>query len=183
MACEVAYRVLQDTTGIPIVYCSRYGELSRSVELLTALASGVPLSPTSFGLSVHNGIAGLLSMARHDTVNCSVLAAGDESAEFGILEACSLLDDGADRVLLVVADCPLPPIYHAFVDVEPVAFAWACLLALAGDARITLEWSIVETHQEVARQPPAALTTLRFLLGHQRVLRRVAGVRLWRWQR
>lgn len=183
LSCEVAYRALDDAVGIPIVFCSRYGEMDRSVKLLTALAEGAELSPTSFGLSVHNAIAGLFAIARHDTSNCIALAGGDESTEFGILEACGLLADGADRVLLVVADLPLPPIYEAFVDVDPVAFAWACLLVPAGETPFSVEWHAAVTPPPATQQPPAAIKALQFLLGDEPELRRSAGSRDWLWRR
>src|SRR4051812_15398442 len=54
MALEVAYRCLDGRTGIPTVFCSRHGEVTRAVELLGELAAGEALSPTAFGLAVHN---------------------------------------------------------------------------------------------------------------------------------
>ena len=59
MALEVAYRCLGDRCDVPTVFSSRHGETSRSVDLLTDLAKGLPLSPTTFGLSVHNAAGGL----------------------------------------------------------------------------------------------------------------------------
>ena len=37
MALEVAYRCLGNRTGVPAIFCSRHGETSRSVDLLTDL--------------------------------------------------------------------------------------------------------------------------------------------------
>ena len=109
MACDVAYRALDGAVGVPIVFCSRYGETARSVELLRSLAEHAALSPTAFSLSVHNSVAGLLSIARHDTANSIAIAAGEASAAHGVIEACGLMADGAEQVLVVVADAPLPP--------------------------------------------------------------------------
>lgn len=183
LACEAGYRALGDATGVPVVFCSRYGEVDRSVELLSALAAGASLSPTSFALSVHNAIPGLFAMARRDTGNCVSIAAGDESAAFGVVEACGLLADGADQVLLVFADCPLPSVYEEFADVDPVAFAWAGLLAPAGHAAARLEWRAADSPPAAGRRPPAALTALRFLLGHERELIQISNGREWRWHR
>lgn len=49
---------------VPLVFASRHGDVARSMDLLGALASDQPLSPTGFGLSVHNAIAALYSIAR-----------------------------------------------------------------------------------------------------------------------
>src|SRR5438067_11704588 len=59
MALEVAYACLGPDAGVPTVFCSRHGEVARAVELLTDLARGELLSPTGFGLAVHNASAGL----------------------------------------------------------------------------------------------------------------------------
>ncbi|PSD26840.1 3-oxoacyl-ACP synthase, partial [Stenotrophomonas maltophilia] len=42
---------------VPLVFASRHGDVARSMELLGALSNDQPLSPTGFGLSVHNAIA------------------------------------------------------------------------------------------------------------------------------
>jgi hypothetical protein len=186
MVCEVAFGVLDGARDIPMVLCSRYGEVDRSVTLLSALARGSDLSPTSFGLSVHNAVGGLFSMARRDTANCIALAGGDESAEYGMLETCGLFSDGAARVLLVVADCPLPAVYDSFTDVQPVAFAWGCLVEPPGADAISLTWtasSTYEPHEPRERPLPAALSTLRFLFGESRQHDHHAGDRRWQWGR
>ena len=68
MALEVAYRCLDGrgagATTIPTVFCSRHGEVSRALALLSDLARGEALSPTAFSMSVHNATAGLLTIAR-----------------------------------------------------------------------------------------------------------------------
>lgn len=188
LACSVAYDTLGDQRDIPVVFSSRYGEVSRSVDLLTALAALEELSPASFGLSVHNAITGLFSMARKDTVNSISLAAGDDCAEYGTVEACSLLAHGAPSVLLVVADVPLPDIYSSFADTRPDAFAWACLLTKPENAGLRLEWASGES---AASEVPAvsseqgmigALEVLPFLQGHRAECVRRSATHKWHWR-
>lgn len=183
IACDVAYRALDTETGVPVVFCSRYGEVHRSVELLTALANGAELSPTSFGLSVHNAIVGLFAIARRDTANCIALAAGDDSAAAGVVEACCLLADGADRVLLVVADSPLPTLFRAFADVAPTEFAWAALLTSAGDDAVTLSWRNADMPPSGDERPPANLTAGQVLMGRDAELRHTSRGLAWHWRR
>src|SRR5262245_35432898 len=66
IALEVAYQCLGQRTDVPTVFSSRHGEASRCVDLLLDLAKDMALSPTSFGLSVHNATGGLFSIARSD---------------------------------------------------------------------------------------------------------------------
>jgi hypothetical protein len=184
MALEVAYQCLGPRSDVPMVFCSRHGEVARSVELISDLASDVPLSPTNFGLSVHNAAAGLFSIARDDRANHVALAAGPSSVEHAVIEACGLLADGAPMALLVVYDCPLPAVYAAFDDEHGQAHAWAWLMQPAGDNAVSLTWSAATTSDEPdAGKTPGSLDILRFQLRGDRELQRVSDGRLWRWER
>ena len=65
-----------DLADNPTVYASRYGETSRCLELLADQARGNALSPTAFGLSVHNAIGAMIALTRGDRRNSSAIAAG-----------------------------------------------------------------------------------------------------------
>jgi hypothetical protein len=66
---------------VPLVFASRHGDVARSMDLLGALVGDQPLSPTGFGLSVHNAIAALYSIARGHRGNYLALAAGQATVE------------------------------------------------------------------------------------------------------
>lgn len=185
MALEVAYQCLGRTTGVATVFSSRHGEAARSVDLLLDLAKDSPLSPTSFGLSVHNAIGGLFSIARSDHANHAALAAGDTSVEHSVIEACGLLADGEPRVLLVVYDCPLPALYSAFEDCREEPYAWAWLMQAPGDDVVSLTWSASkeEDHPASVERSPGGLDVLRFHLRKDRALARISGGRRWLWTR
>jgi hypothetical protein len=182
MALEVAYQCLGSRTGVPLVFSSRHGEASRSADLLLELAGGAPLSPTSFGLSVHNAPAGLFSIARLDHANSTAVAAGKSSVEGAVIEACGLLAEGEPDVLLVVYDCPLPKIYAGFQDCVEQPYAWAWLIQSAGDDFYSLNWSagenIIGSNDECL---PAGLEILRFHLRGDVVLQRTCDKRCWQW--
>ena len=187
MALEVAYACLGEQRDIPLVFCSRHGEVSRAVELLSALAQGEPLSPTGFGMAVHNANAGLFSIARADTAQQVAMAAGAASVEAAVIEACALLADGAPQVLLVMADCPLPAPFDAFEDCheQPHAFAW---LLQAGDvpgAVFGLSWRARGSADapRPANAMPASLAALRFMLGGDATFEHAANRQAWRWSR
>jgi hypothetical protein len=182
MALEVAYECLGQRTDVPTVFCSRHGEVGRAVGLLDDLARGEPLSPTAFGLAVHNASAGLFSIARADRANHVALAAGAATLEHAVIEACGLLADGADMVLLVACDAPLPDVLQAFEDCDeqPFAFAWA--MVPAGAQPVRLSW---RTEPAPAAPPrrPGALDVLRFHLARAPSLVRHAADRRWTWCR
>jgi hypothetical protein len=184
MALEVAYQCLGDRTGVPTVFCSRHGEVSRSVELLAELANGEPLSPAAFSLSVHNATGGLFSIARGDRAGNIALSARDSTIEHGIIEACGLLADGEAAVLLVAYDCPLPALYAEFQDCDEQPYAWAWLIEPPRHDVISLGWSTTaESPTPAVDQTPAGLDILRFLLRGDRTLQRRCGNRLWQWSR
>ena len=184
MALEVAYQCLGPRTDIPTVFSSRHGEASRSADLLSDLAAGVPLSPTSFSLSVHNAAGGLFSIARGDRAPNMALAASASSVEHAVIEACGLISEGAPEVLLVVYDCPLPPLYSDFEDCDEQPYAWAWLIEPAADEVLSLRWKpgLEVCPFQVKRTPPG-LEVLRFYLRKDSTLERVCDKRRWLWSR
>jgi hypothetical protein len=184
MALEVAYECLGTRTDVPTVFCSRHGEVSRSVDLLRDLAYGEPLSPTSFGLSVHNAIGGMFSIARGDISNNIALSAGSSSIEHALIEACGLLADGEKAVLLVAYDCPLPPVYADFQDDDAQPFAWAWLIEPPQQDVVSLSWQpLAHAGTTEAASPLADLDILRFFLRGDRCLERTGDRQLWQWKR
>jgi hypothetical protein len=184
MALEVAYQCLGHRIDVPTIFSSRHGDASRSVDLLLDLAKGVPLSPTSFGLSVHNATGGLFSIARGDHASNIALSAGRNSVEHGVIEACGLLAEGEPAVLLVVYDCPLPTPYCAFQDCDEQPFAWAWLMRPPADEVVSLTWlNALEQSPPSSERWPAGLEVLRFYLRKDPALERICDTRRWLWSR
>jgi hypothetical protein len=182
MALEVAYECLGQEADVPTVFCSRHGEVARAVGLLGDLARGEPLSPTAFGLAVHNASAGLFSIARADRANHVALSAGAATLEHAVIEACGLLADGAPMVLLVACDAPLPEVLAGFEDSDeqPCAFAWA--MVPAAEHPVRLAWRAEPAAAVASPRTPGALEVLRFQLGGAPLERCAAGKR-WLWSR
>ena len=186
MALEVAYACLGEQRDVVTVFCSRHGEVSRAIGLLDELVTGEPVSPTGFGLSVHNASAGLLSIARADRANQLALAGGAATVEHGVIEACSLLADGAPMVLLVAYDAPLPALLSHFEDCaeQPFAFAWAMVPATGAHPVLRLSWQAdTSAPQGDASAQPGGLAVLQFQLGEAARMERCAEARRWTWSR
>ena len=184
MALEVAYQCIGPRTDIPTVFSSRHGEASRSADLLLDLARGLPLSPASFSLSVHNASAGLFSIARGDCAPNMALAAGTSSVEHAVIEACGLISEGASAVLLVVYDCPLPALYSEFEDCDEQPYAWAWLMEPVSHEVLSLRWE-AGSYEGSSRteRTPAGLEVLRFYLRNDSALERVCNRCQWLWSR
>lgn len=186
LAVQVAWWAQEAGPGMPVVFASRYGDAARSLELLAGLARGEALSPTAFGLSVHNAIGALYSIARDDRSNHLAVAAGCATAAAALVEAAGLLADGAPEVLVVCYDAPLPGAYAGFADEAGVPYAWAWRIAprRPGQPGFSLE-ALAADEAAAAATPalPFGLDVLRFALSGDAELRRAAEGTLWRWSR
>ncbi|MGB3394453.1 MAG: beta-ketoacyl synthase chain length factor [Stenotrophomonas sp.] len=175
-----------DDARVPLVFASRHGDVARSAELLNSLAAGEGLSPTAFGLSVHNAVAALYSIARGKRGNYLSVAAGKSTVEAACVEAFGLLAEGAPEVRVVCYEAPLPAMYAGFRDEPDACFAWCWRLAAAGrpGVPVTLEWARDEAAGDT---PPGllphALDVHRFLLAGDARLEFTENDRRWRWSR
>jgi beta-ketoacyl synthase-like protein len=169
------------------VFASRHGEVHRSIGLLEALARGEPLSPTAFGLSVHNAPAGIFSIARADRSASTSMAAGRDSLPMAVLEACGVLAEGAPRVLVVVHDEPVPAPFQPLVDESAPHAGAALLLEPAGPEAFSLDYSSPDDSSpelELNAADGHLFRLLRFLLDEQMTETEINhSTRSWRWRR
>lgn len=171
--------------GVPLVFASRHGDVQRSFELLQQLAKDEAMSPTQFGLSVHNAVAALYSIVRGERGNYLAIASGRATAEAALVEAAGLLADGAPEVQVVAYDAGLPDAYSRFLDEPDAPHAWSWRVRAQGEGtRLSLDWRADDdAAEEGAPAMPATLEALRFLLSGEAVREhRADGVR-WRWRR
>lgn len=134
---DAAWPLVQDDEHLPVVYVSHDGEINRSFELWLTLLKEGTVSPTSFGLSVHNALVGQWSMLRRDGSESTALCARSAQLETGVVEACGMLADGAPAVLLVVADDPLSSEYPVTAQRAPFPYALAMVLVPGDDWRLS----------------------------------------------
>lgn len=134
---QAAHAVADGRGHCPMVLASHDGEINRSFELWLQLLREGSVSPTSFGLSVHNATAGQWSMHQGDMSECTTLAVREDGLETAVLEAAGMLAEGAERVLVVLADDPLSAEYAA-APAERAPFAYALALLLERGASWTL---------------------------------------------
>ena len=109
---HLAHECAGDLPAVRVVFASRHGEINRTHLMLEDIVAGEPVSPTVFGLSVHNAIAGMLSLLRQDVSATTAIAAGEQTLGYGVLQAgLDWLSDPSLPVLLLFADTPLHPFY------------------------------------------------------------------------
>ncbi|MDR2925845.1 MAG: beta-ketoacyl synthase chain length factor [Azoarcus sp.] len=135
-ALDALYAPALAYDGQPIIFCSRNGELDRSLALLQSLAAEGQVSPQEFSMSVHNAIPGLFQIAQKSRAPVSALASENQMAFSGITEALAQLADGVPSVILMFCDAPLPMLLRPFMDGEPPCFAYAVELVPGHDCRL-----------------------------------------------
>ncbi|MCW5730363.1 MAG: beta-ketoacyl synthase chain length factor [Alphaproteobacteria bacterium] len=177
---------LAPLTGQPrLVFCSRHGEFQRNLNLLRQLVAEEPLSPTDFSLSVHNAIAGLISIASGNRAGHTAIAAGRESFQAGLLEAAVLVKAAPEQpVVLVHYDEPLPTPFEPFRDPAETPIGLALVLKAAGSGP-AVTMTLEPAREEKAGTEPAespSLAFLRFLLGGADELSLTGRWRTWRWR-
>jgi len=165
------------------VFCSRHGELTRTVGLLEALAAEEDLSPTGFSLSVHNAASGLYSIAKGDTAPSVSIAAGRDTMIEGIREAANLLAlDRVNTVLVLVADEPLPSHLAQYADEHQRSFALALLLS-ASEGEPCVVNAEYDRPKSQELEEPQSLEFIRFMLSENET-HIIKGARCnWRLQR
>src|SRR5262249_20833291 len=97
------------------VLASRHGEFSRTLRILDSLAARELPSPAEFSMSVHNALAGLLSIHFGNMRGHTALAAGLDTFGFGLVEAAACLaEQPQESVLLIFGDEPLSGAFATF---------------------------------------------------------------------
>jgi hypothetical protein len=185
-AAQVAWDCDAGDAGMPVVFASALGDAERCLRTLKEFAMAGTASPTEFTFSVHNAIGAMYSISRSGTGNYTSISAGRGTAAAGVVEACSLLADGAREVLLVFYQGPLPGEYAVFED-EPActcAWAWRVVAAEQGAPHLSLTWSAgQEPSAAAAPRLPTGLEVLRFAISDAPELQQHAADRHWTWSR
>lgn len=156
-----ATRAQGDLGPMPSVFASRHGDPSRVLPVLADLTEGQEASPTQFSMNVHNGPAGIWSIATGDRSPSTSLAAGPETLGLALVEAFAQFQAEGCPVLLVYGEGPLPPLLAPFEDAPMPLHAFALLIGEPAVARL-----VTRRHPggpgcgEVTSQTPALLAAL-----------------------
>ncbi len=169
---------------LPAVFSSTHGEIGKSFQLLESLQAGEELSPTAFSLSVHNGIAGLYSMAYGNRCEISVLAPASGGLGSGFLEAVAMSREGHRQVLLVFYDETVPDFYplNPFKLTAATPCSLALKLATCGDG-LALHFELSSESRQDGEQPLQLPAFIKFLASEQTTLRLGDQGRNWQWQK
>ncbi len=178
MAFHVGWPLAEGCQQLPLVFYSRHGETARTAELLQCLANAEPLSPTQFGLSVHNAIIGQWSILRGETAEMTALSGGEDGFEQALIEAALLLQEHP-QVLLIVAEEQPAPLYAAAISDIPHAYALGLLLSAGSQCQLSWQAAIAPTD---SARLPNPLHWLRHWLLNTPAWQHNNTQRSWSWQ-
>lgn len=185
MAFRASYALSKDRMP-RFIFCTRHGEFQRTLRILKSLVAEEPISPAEFSLSVHNALAGLLSIAWNNTAGHTTISAGADSFGSAMLDAVACLKSRpSEPVLVVYFDDLLPEPYDEFGDDDETCVALAMLLSLPHQDGEDLTLALEPRDRDMTSLSASgqALDFLRFILSGEPE-RRSMGERLqWRWQR
>jgi hypothetical protein len=187
MTLDVAWPLCAEGEQLPFVFASRHGETPRTFALLSDVAAEQPLSPTQFGLSVHNAIAGQWSMLRGQRGESVAIAGEADTFEHAMVEAAGLLNDATPSVLVVIAEERPPAAYDTWIDDVPFSYAVALRVGriVPGERTEGTDWRLELTTGDNRRDTgawPHALDFLRSQLAERVPLEHPWKRRRWIWQ-
>lgn len=174
----------QGTNSARYVIASRHGEYDRTMDIFTSLAEKEAPSPAEFSMSVHHGLAGLLSIHTANRLGHVAVSAAQDSFAFGMMEAAlCLAEDPATPVLLVYYDPPLPDAYDRFRAASEAELPTVLALRMeaAHEARISFQWQPTKPSPELTDSQ--ALRFLRWLLTDAPRAECRGERMIWRWSR
>lgn len=109
----------------PMIFCTRYGEVDRTDGILRDIATQQEVSPTAFGLSVFNAIAGQISILQKNTSAMTTLVPSEDDYLTAFADALGRLQQGETSVTLVFYEEPLSEV------LSPYCYPLPCIMALA----------------------------------------------------
>ncbi|MCQ8878460.1 beta-ketoacyl synthase chain length factor [Pseudoalteromonas shioyasakiensis] len=167
---------------VPSVFSSRHGDLHKTSKLIADVASKEPLSPTHFGLSVHNAVGGLFSIFTGNKAPLSAVSAGEDSFFMGLVDAVSkLYAYNYDRILYVYSDLAVPEQYQPYIQQSHDNVAVALLIEKStSQACVNLEFTSHDLPNSAESSQLQALAFLRFYYSNNQQL--ALDSKRYQWQ-
>lgn len=173
------------TEQIPIIYASYNGEISQTLSIIRSFPDDV--SPAKFSLSVHNAIAGLLSVTHKNTQSYQAMDSLSGLIETAIVEAKGLLLTH-EKVGIVYYDETLATEFVSAGDNVPETHVFALTLCREQDNGQTYHLEKIPTpKQRTVDNMVAEFTNVvqiaDFLRGDAKTLANKYANTTWQWSR
>lgn len=170
---------------IPIIYASYNAEFSQTLAIIRSFNDDV--SPAKFSLSVHNAIAGLLSVTHKNTQSYQAMDSLSGLIETAIVEAKGLLLNH-EKVGIVYYDETLPAEFASAGDNVPDTHVFAITLCREQDNEQTYHLEKIPTPKQhaVDRMTVEFANVVQiadFLHGDANTLVNTYANTTWKWSR
>ncbi len=132
MALFTMHLAQGDNAHIAVNFSSRHGDLPKTAQLLHSVVEKQPLSPTAFGLSVHNAATGLFSILTKNKAPMNAIAGDQDSIISAITDGFSRVHSGVEQQILIAhAESVLPDEYLPFSDEQQITHSVSFILSKA----------------------------------------------------
>lgn len=166
-AFYASYHCLQGETDCPAIYCSSRGELQRAESILMDIARGEDMSPTAFGLSVHNAIGGQSSILFGNKEPMFAVAPMEQDYLSAFVDALGHLNEGKASVLLVFYEEALPDFFAPYCNDADFPYALALKITRPKHDLPSLQLDFVEQANQDEQAMPSLLKLVRFMVQSQ----------------
>lgn len=145
-----------------LVHASRHGDGERTLQMLEALTDGQPVSPARFGLSVHNAILGVHSIASGNRRSQQALAASGSELAALFSEARGYLATGERSIVVAFSDAPVPSRFRG-ADTPEVELAAVAMRLGSDTGQVITDEPLAPTAAPC--RAPQPVDVIRWLLG------------------
>jgi len=170
MALHCALEASGDVaSSVPSVFSSRHGDLHKTSKLIADVADNAPLSPTQFGLSVHNAVGGQFSIYTKNKAPLTAISAGEDTFLMAIADAvCKLNSNDYGSILVVYTEEVVPLKYEKYIQQRQVSIGIALLLEKAQSSEPSIQLNVAANAvNEYENTTLQALDFLTFYHGSQ----------------
>ncbi|KPZ73731.1 MAG: beta-ketoacyl synthase chain length factor [Pseudoalteromonas sp.] len=132
MALHTMHQAQGEYQQLAVNFSSRHGDLPKTSQLLHSLVEQEPLSPTAFGLSVHNAATGLFSIIAKNKAPMNAIAGDQDSIISAMIDGFARVHSGIEQQILIAhAESVLPDEYLPFSDEQQIAHSVSFVLSTA----------------------------------------------------
>lgn len=148
---------------VPSVFSSRHGDLQKTYKLIKNVAEKEVLSPTQFGLSVHNAVGGLFSIYTKNKAPQTAISSGEDTFLMAMVDAiCKMNANDYENILVVYTETKVPEIYERYIEQQEVSLSIGMLLENSTKSNKTFSLTM-EANQEKEPSESKTLQALEFL--------------------
>jgi Beta-ketoacyl synthase, N-terminal domain len=140
MGLSALHQLVADQ-ALPVVFASRHGDVNKTINLMTILSQQETLSPTAFGLSVHNAVGGLWAIIKKNQAVNVALAAGTESLSQALIEVFARMASSPNQpYVLLYVDEAVPALYRDYLPDLQFPHVCALLFDPKSTQQLTINW-------------------------------------------